>query len=223
MGRVLVAIVGLFSLMVSSCTVESAATPDDPSIFAAPVTTIELPQPQRYFVNLDSIPFVNCGAFVGTGEIIAPNTVMTAAHVVGDATECRIGQAVAVVTENNRALDYAILTVPTTALHQKMKISCRGFVAGRTYYAIGYAHGRDFAITRLVATSRFERDGVDRRSGTPFTHTRILDGEVFPGMSGGPIVDQDGVQVGITSATSIGVHSRALSRELKDTSVCSGR
>ncbi len=185
-----------------------------------PAPGLDLPRPQRYLVNLDSIPFINCGAFVGTAEIIAPNTVMTAAHVVGKETQCTVGQAVAVVLVNNKELDYAILSVPTTAIHQPMKKSCEGFIAGQTYYAIGYAHGRDFVITRLTADKTYS-NAMDDKSGTLFSHTRILSGDVYQGMSGGPIVDENGVQVGITSATSIGVRTKALSRELKDTSICS--
>lgn len=222
MGRFLVALLSSFSLLATSCTVESAATPEAPVITIAD-RGIDLPRPQRYFVNLSSVVFISCGTWVGTAEVIGKNKLMTAAHVVGNNAVCQVGSSPAVVTENNKALDYAIIDVTTSAVAQPMKISCAGFQPRKTYYAIGYAHGRDFAITRLVATANFEEEGRDGRTGTLFTHTRILQGEVFSGMSGGPIVDENGVQVGIVAATVTGIHPRALSRELKDTSVCTSR
>ena len=235
MDRFLVTILAFVILAATSCTEETSSLPTQevpvelvpalvltpsPSTPQAPAHQLILPNPQRYFVNLDSVPFIRCGDVVGTAEIIDAGRVMTAAHVVGTSATCMIGLSVATVIENNTALDYAILSVTTSQIHQKMRYSCAGFRTGQTYYAIGYAHGRDFAMTRLVATARFE-DGTYHETGTPFYHTRVLDGEVFKGMSGGPIVNQDGVMVGITSATSMGMRPKSLSRELKDTSICS--
>lgn len=232
MDRFLVAIFAFLAIAGTSCTEETSSSQQDvpvepalvltpsPSTHSAPTLRLVLPRPQRYFVNLDSVPFIRCNNFVGTAEIIDIDRVMTAAHVVGSSTTCMIGETVATVIENNPALDYAILSVATSEINQKLPYSCAGFRPGQTYYAIGYAHGRDFAMTRLIATARYE-DGADHQTGTPFYHTRVLDGEVFQGMSGGPIVNQDGVMVGITSAMSIGVRQSALSRELKDTSICS--
>lgn len=217
MGRFLVVISVVLAMAAQACTVETAAVQDAPAPPPPPIQNLS----QRYFFNLDSVVYLDCGDMVGTGEIIGQNRIMTAAHVVGKAEACRIGILQAVVVENNADLDYAILEVPTGMVRRPVRLSCAGFVSGQTYYAIGYAHGRDFAITRLTATSRFDENGKDSEFGTLFTHTRILDGEVYRGMSGGPIVNQDGVVVGITSATIVGIRPQALSRELKNTTICS--
>lgn len=177
---------------------------------------------ETYFVALDSIDLIQCDNSLGTGSIISTNTIITASHVVGQASVCYIlRDGVKIETKivfNSPELDYAVLEAPTGRA-RRFPIDCDGFIPGQQYVAIGNAHGRDFAITKLVATEEF-RDAHDYNSGQDFKHSRVLLGRTYQGMSGGPILNMDGEQVGTVIAGPTDGSARTLSRELRDTYVC---
>lgn len=58
--------------------------------------------------------------------------------------------------------------------------------------------------------------------GKPHVGLRELKGVLIPGMSGGPVVDEDGTIIGINNVTNFGIWNKAWSRELKDTILCTG-
>ena len=213
----------VLTLLIGGCTVEraagSTAPPPAPAIISSALDAVDSQLPSTtssYFINLNSVMFIECGGFTGTGSIIGRNTVITASHVVGEEKVCLVMGSPAVVTSNHPELDYAILTIGTTPVAERFPISCGGFVPGDTYYAIGFAGGRVFAVTKLVAAQKSESNYAN---GDNF-NVRFLTGQSYRGMSGGPVIDDVGNQVGtVISVSTIGVHTTQ-SLELKDTSVC---
>lgn len=164
-----------------------------------------------YTINLHSVHFLRCDGRTGTAETIGQNTLLTAEHVVGDSTTCTVNDRPVTITAKDEELDYAVLDYASEPRSQKFPISCEGFITGREYFAIGYAHGLDFVITKGVATARFDNT----------KHLRILSGRAYSGMSGGPIVDVNGVQVGIVVARTLGSGPQFMyARELKETDLC---
>lgn len=175
-------------------------------------------KPSTYTVNLNSIYRVQCGNHLGTAEVIDGNTLITASHVVGGEKTCWHNKQPVKVVYDNRAWDFAVLSFPTEG-RQRFPYSCDGFVDGKTYLIVGWAEGTDFAVSRVVATSRYINTS-DSKSGQPFVHVRVLKGGVWGGMSGGPVVGLDGVQVGTIVAGPRNSHDWAYARELKDTYLC---
>lgn len=214
----------VLALLSGGCTVERAAgsttPPPAPAIISSALDAVDAQLPtttSAYFINLNSVPFIDCGEFTGSGSVIGRDTVITASHVVGKATECRIMGIPAAVTENRTDRDYAILTIRTTSSAQRFPIDCGGFVRGRTYYAVGYAGGRTFAVTKLIAGLK---EAIDY-NGTVIS-VRDLLGRSYRGMSGGPVIDSEGNQVGTLISISLAGPDTTHSLELKDTSVCQG-
>lgn len=232
-------------VVLSGCTAEYAAPSQEPSNIQLnpPVTPPGRPgqsQPfsplnpserfpdaevsnDEYLVNLNSVHKIQCGNRVGSGSTINTNRVLTASHVVGGATECvliRDGVRVpARVIYDNQSHDYAVLDAPTGS-QRRFALSCEGFVTGETYYIIGHAGGREFVITRAEATERFVNIS-DGESGQPFVRARVLNGRGIRGMSGGPIINTRGVQVGtIIAGPRNPMHVMTYAREIRHTYIC---
>jgi S1-C subfamily serine protease len=185
-----------------------------------------------YTVPLDSIIRIQCGQWSGTAEVIDGGTLLTASHVVAGNKQCTFVDAgvtrVMVVAYNNVKLDYAVLHT-VTGKRKRIPINCNGFVTGQPYIAVGYAHGRDFAVQAAVAENGYS-DSRDPKSGLEFNHTRALRGvtdgrpAAIPGMSGGPIFNLYGEIVGTTIASPKDDRDpHILARELKDTYLCQGK
>lgn len=217
---ILSAVVALLS---GGCTAEraagSTAPPPAPAIISSALDAVDSQLPSTtslYFINLSSVAFVDCGDFTGTASIIGRDTLITASHVVGNAKTCSIMGSPAVVSSNHPELDYAILTIGTTAIAERFPTSCAGFIPGRAYYAIGFAGGRVFAVTKLIAGQKRESN---YSNGDNF-EVRFLTGRSYHGMSGGPVIDENGVQVGTVISVSTNGEHTTQSLELKDTSIC---
>lgn len=171
-----------------------------------------------YFINLDAVHQVACdskalGPDVGTSFVISRDTVLTAAHVVSGEDTCSVDGKDAKVTFEDDKIDVAVLHVDLGD-GPIMQTSCEGFKGGEEYFAVGYAQGADFAMQLLRARGTYKDVQTDREE---LEHGAKLDGRVFPGMSGGPIVDTNGRVTGVVSA---GTEERTYARDLIDTSLC---
>jgi S1-C subfamily serine protease len=200
--------------------------------FQAPSSTIAISQPSslthfkaepedQFFINLTAVRHIVCPAVgSGTGEIIDTDTILTANHVTKNAGTC-MDDATGVAGEviySNADLDISVMRFPAGTLpSSKMKIDCSGFRKGRTYYAIGWQRGTDLIVNRVIGTEEFGML-IDRKTNTLFNRVALVRGNIIPGMSGGPIVDEHGVLVGTNQATNKG--GIGWSRELRDTYLC---
>jgi S1-C subfamily serine protease len=174
-----------------------------------------------YFINLNSIVRIRCGPLLGTAVVVDHNILYTVNHVLFKSQNCTLNGNPLTVIYQNKSLDFAVVSGDTGKI-PRIEINCSGFVTSEQYFLIGYAEGTEFAINKGIATEQFG-DFIDRPTGQPFDHVRILTGESHHGMSGGPILDSSGRLVGIINAVSIGKISRTYSREMKDTFACEKR
>lgn len=203
----------LAAIMLTTCTVERTSDPVDSVVETS--SSVD-----RFFINLEPVRHLYCGNSTGTGSLIGSDRVLTAAHVTGTVRECRddasktMGQVIYV----NSDLDIAVVQFPVAQLPTRtMRYSCKGFREKKTYYAIGWQNGTELVINRVVGTKIID-DRSDKKSGTLFNHVAMVRGYIIPGMSGGPIVDEDGVMVGTNQATNH--DGRAWSRPISDTYLC---
>lgn len=175
-------------------------------------------------INLSSIQKLTCDTGTGTGEIVSSDFVVTAYHVVGQSKTCLIGDRPFEVVYRSEELDFAVLDYSPREHDQRIPINCDGFVTGQKYYMVGWARGYRYTLNIGTATATYV-NGKDFRSGQPFTDIRELDGRVYPGMSGGAVLDQRGYLVGIVNATSTvpGKAPTMLARELRQTYMCEPR
>jgi S1-C subfamily serine protease len=178
---------------------------------ATPVPANEaLPSP--FFLELDLIERITCGNAMGSGVRIDGDLVLTADHVVAGRT-CTIDNVPVELVHEDGERDIAIIRTASIS-PSRMPLSCAGFVTGRMYLAVGYARGEHLVVQRLQGTG-----GTETRDGR-FLGLSELRGLIFPGMSGGAIVDETGQLVGIVNAGNAA--GLSLSRGLGDTFLCGG-
>lgn len=139
----------------------------------------------------------------GSGFVIAPGLVATAAHVVEGASAISLapegGSAVdATVVGSDSGEDLALLRADSTLKATALRFhSGSDMPIGRDVIALGYPLGLPFTATRGAITGR-ERD-LDLE-GTSYTGLFQTDAAVNPGNSGGAIINQRGDVVGVVVA-----------------------
>ena len=144
---------------------------------------------------------------MGTGFRIG-NLLITAKHVISHDKCFYVGGGNAEVAYSSPSLDYAILKGGKGPF---IKVDCDGFVKGKKYLAVGYARGAPYLTTVELTATGSNADGFAILSGI-FTF--------IPGMSGGPVIDEEtGKVVGLINVFQEpeGISG---SVELKNTSVC---
>ncbi|UTC28453.1 trypsin-like peptidase domain protein [Brevundimonas phage vB_BpoS-Gurke] len=192
-----------------------------------------------YFVNLNSTGMILClvlpdgvsadtplstltvlqrlqvRVVTGTGSVIGPGRVLTAAHVVEGAAQCVFQDKPMTPLHFDRALDLAVLAVPLPTPAQ-LELHCGGLRRGREYLGVGWAYGRDFALQRFTFTGVYA-DMPLRNASQPALHQAIMSGEAHSGMSGGPVLDGAGRVVGVIN---VGGPGRGGVRDLSQTPLC---
>jgi hypothetical protein len=137
-----------------------------------------------------------CGTAMGTAFHLGEGRYFTALHVVYECVPS------ASVVQYNSALDYAILVGPV--IDKQLTVSCKPFIPGEFYLAVGYGYGYPEAMRQPWIASPFN-------SG-PY-HSFV--GEAIPGMSGGPVLDEEGRVHGV-----VNMRWPARSLPLKATPLC---
>lgn len=155
-------------------------------LWAAP----SIPQPVAFTHNEAAIVRVYCertnGAVWGTAFKITRTQYVTARHVVLDGTCYVAGQRVLVHTIDETH-DYASFDGPPS--DAVLEASCEGFKHGKTYLSRGYAHGDPFDVISPQIAIGFRLGGFQVFAGEP----------VIPGMSGGPMLDEQGRVAGLNN------------------------
>ncbi|NMR18823.1 trypsin-like peptidase domain-containing protein [Cellulomonas fimi] len=152
------------------------------------------------------IAVVTCdGGGTGSGFLVAPDTVMTAAHVVEGATtvslrfgaEVFAGEPVLMDTEN----DLALVRVDGQPAGHRFAIAEEPAVVGEDVAILGYPEGRPLGMTQGAVTSVDLRINAEDRDLRGVFRT---DSAINPGNSGGPVLNKSGDVVGVVSAGSDG-------------------
>lgn len=166
-----------------------------------------LAQPSPYMVDSATLAFVQCDKYAGTAVQIAPGRYVTAAHVVTPAG-CKIGGEPFIIESMDVKGDWAILK-SKVALPFYAVWSCDRLVQGQPYFASGYAEGNPWPVTTRLIAEHYREDGET-----------FLKGSIIAGMSGGSVVDNDGVLHGINDTRGDDGVPMGGIVELADTPLC---
>jgi hypothetical protein len=147
---------------------------------------------------------VRCGNALGTAFHIGGGRYITASHVASWGA-CAFDGIPAATVLNDKSHDVAELAGPT--ITASLKVNCAGFRRNRHYLAVGFVS----LIGRLSLPLIYSGFGRDPDNG----HGMFVGPDAHPGMSGGPLLDEDYRVSGVVVQR---WPSRA--RALADTHVC---
>lgn len=176
--------------------------PDDPStevLGAVETRTGELVPASVDHLVIVSVSVTTCGERAGgTGVLVAADTILTAAHNVGDAGLVRVAYGTQVFTGEVRGVfvdgrDLAIIDLPAPLAEP---VASAAFpVPGAEATVVGFPGGGP--RTSVVGPAVAVPDLADRLYEGPLG---AVDAVTRAGMSGGPVVDADGALVGVLVA-----------------------
>jgi S1-C subfamily serine protease len=143
----------------------------------------------------------------GSGFVIAPNRVMSNAHVVAGADSVTVeanGQPYdADVVSYDPEADISILDVPNLP-SQPLTFSQGSAPTGTDAVVMGYPGGGDFAATPARVRETIELNGPDiYRTGTVTREVYTIRGTVRQGNSGGPMIDRTGKVLGVVFGAAV--------------------
>jgi serine protease Do len=142
----------------------------------------------------------------GTGFVVgAPGHVLTCAHVLGDATSATVvldGQRLfADVVQADKQVDLALLklrgALPASAVVLNFRSGAKGYSMGEDVFTIGYP------LSRVLGNSaRMSRGLVSATAGLRDDPNQLqVSAEIQPGNSGGPLLDREGLVIGVIQQT----------------------
>lgn len=153
---------------------------------------------QRLFDRIaPAVVFVETGRAFGAGFAVAPDLVLTNAHVVGANDRVTLvlpggKQIEATVLERGKDdVDLALLSAPGAGL-PALHLGSRALRVGAWVAAVGHGRGGIWSFNTGMVTNIYPQ-GADR----PVFQTQI---PLNPGNSGGPVFDRSGDVVGIATA-----------------------
>lgn len=148
-----------------------------------------------------------CGVIQeGSGFVVAPGYVVTNAHVVAGITHPVVidtkGRHNASAMLFDPELDLAVLRVPGLD-DPPLKVDTQAVGRGTTGAVLGYPEGGPFTYGAAGVEAAFEATGLDIYGHSQTTrYVYQLSAQVRPGNSGGPLVESDGLVIGVVFARS---------------------
>jgi S1-C subfamily serine protease len=143
----------------------------------------------------------------GSGFVVAPNRVMSNAHVVAGAETVTVeaeGQSYdATVVSYDPNADISILDVPNLP-SPPLTFADAGAQTGASALVLGYPGGGDFAATPARIRETIELNGPDiYRTTTVTREVYTIRGTVRQGNSGGPMIDLTGRVLGVVFGAAV--------------------
>jgi S1-C subfamily serine protease len=156
-------------------------------------------------VRIDGIAESCSSAMVGTGFIVSPERVITNAHVVAGVKEPVVtrsntsiqlqGKVIAI----DRKKDIAIIYVPGLNGNQLTFIGPT--TPNEIGFVVGYPNGGNLRTSAVSVSSEFESIGTDiDGNGETKRDVIVFGGDVRPGNSGGPLLNEQGQVLGVVFA-----------------------
>jgi S1-C subfamily serine protease len=210
--------------------------PPAPAVFARieaiidtsgfPLAVTGLPPPAAGSVALPSSPLVQqavalagpsmvevegvgCGQIQeGSGFVVAPNLVVTNAHVVAGIPAPYVigfdgGRYATEPIYFNPRFDLAVLRVPGLA-EPPLALDPDPVPHGTQAAVLGYPEGGPFQAVPAAVVTEFPAEGSDiYGQGLTVRHIYELQAVVRPGNSGGPLVEPDGRVIGVVFSRSV--------------------
>ena len=181
------------------------------AFMAAPLVASQASEP--VFTNIPQVKMVMCTEGSGTAWRNGIGSYVTAGHVaIMDGCEID-GEPIEVTYLSE---EYDIATLRTHVWGVPLPIDCGGEPDGEATAGVGYAEGLPFQrVIFAIASDKltaFEQ----------WKHFRTLYGEeqYIPGMSGGPVLNQEGKVIGLVNGYNT-IAPVSYSQELKGTPLCS--
>ncbi len=143
----------------------------------------------------------------GTGFVVAPNRVMSNAHVVAGAESATVevdGRTYdAYVVSYDPQADISILDVPDLSA-PALQFAQGEAATGTDAVVMGYPGGGDFAATPARIRETIELNGPDIYRSTNVTRqVYTIRGSVRQGNSGGPMIDRSGQVLGVVFGAAV--------------------
>lgn len=137
----------------------------------------------------------------GTGFVVAPNRVMSNAHVVAGSDSVTVesdGQTYeATVVSYDPNADISVLQVPDLPA-QALPFAEEPAISGTDVLVVGYPGGGEFAATPARIREIIELNGPDiYRTTTVMREVYTIRGTVRQGNSGGPLINRSGQVLGV--------------------------
>lgn len=165
-------------------------------VLASPVQAAAEP----YQHDEGAIVKVVCKEGTGSATRVGKNTYISVDHVTSN-TNCTVNGTPIIITYTDPRQDFSTFLGPSGLA--TIPVSCKGYKHKEAYIARGYAFGgTDIFFQPLLAVTKYEKWWA-------------FVGEVFPGMSGGPVIDADGKTTG-----TVNIRNPSGSIDLSETIVC---
>jgi S1-C subfamily serine protease len=150
---------------------------------------------------------VGCGEIQeGSGFVVGPGLVVTNAHVIAGTESIRVedaaGDYVAVVELFDPEFDLAVLRVPGIS-ERALTIDPDTVGRGTKAVVIGYPEGGPLRVDPAGVRSEILATGLDIYGQNPTVRAVYeVQALVRPGNSGGPLVEPDGLVIGVVFSRS---------------------
>jgi S1-C subfamily serine protease len=151
---------------------------------------------------------VGCGELQeGSGFVVAPDLVVTNAHVVAGTgsihVEDEIGTFRATTVLFDPEFDLAVLRTDAPLGEPPLRIDPSFVTRGTQAAVLGFPEDGPFRARRAAVLARFVATGLDIYGTRTTTRTIYeLQAVVEPGNSGGPLVEPDGLVIGVVFSRS---------------------
>lgn len=148
-----------------------------------------------------------CGGVVeGSGFVVGPDLVVTNAHVVAGISQPYVedsnGNHLGTVIYFNPNLDLALLRVHGLA-GRPLNISSQTVGQNTPAAVLGYPGGGGFKVDRAEVLQEFEATGSNiYAQGNTNRQIYEVEANIIPGNSGGPLINTQGIVIGIVFAQS---------------------
>ncbi|WP_280380756.1 MarP family serine protease [Nocardia wallacei] len=181
----------------------AAVEPPDPSVLDSPVA-LNL---QHSVLRVNGVAPSCQRALEGSGFVVAPERVMTNAHVVAGTNTVQVdtarGRLDATVVLFDPSKDVAVLAVPGLNA-PVIPLAPEPAKSGQSSIVLGYPGGGPYTASAARVRETLELTGPDiYKTGTVEREVYTVRGRVRAGNSGGPLVDADGQVLGLVFGAAV--------------------